>query len=48
MDPERLRNRLLTIRARGTQKEIGALLTRPNRKMNLPHYSGWGQRACGV
>jgi len=48
MDPERLRNRLLTIRARGVQKEVGALFRRPNRKVNLPNYHGWGQRAFGV
>ena len=48
MDPERLRNRLRTIRSKGIQKEVGASLIRPNKKVNLPNYNGWGHRAFSV
>ncbi len=48
MDPERLRNRLRMIRARGIQKEIGPLRLRPQKRLNLQQAGNWGQRAFSV
>src|SRR5450631_1816913 len=45
MDPERLRKRLKTIRARGIQKESIPSRFRVHKKLGLPHPAGWGQRA---
>lgn len=46
MDPERLRKRLLTIRARGVQKESLPFRVRTQKRMDLP--ANLGQRAFGV
>jgi hypothetical protein len=48
MDPERLRKRLKTIRARGIQKENIPFRVRTNKKLGLPQPGGWSQRAFGV
>jgi hypothetical protein len=48
MDPERLRIRLKTIRARGIQKEHIPFRLRAHKKLSLPQTAGWGQRAFGV
>ena len=46
MDPQRLRKRLQTIRARGVQKENYPLRVRTQKRMDLP--PNLGQRAFGV
>jgi hypothetical protein len=48
MDPERLRKRLKTIRARGVQKENIPFRVRTQKRMGLPQPGGWGQKAFGV
>jgi hypothetical protein len=48
MDPERLRNRLKTIRARGIQKENIPFRVRTSRRLGLPQAAGLGERAFGV
>jgi len=48
MDPERLRKRLKTIRARGIQKENIPFRVRTQKRLSLPQPAGWGQRAFGV
>ena len=48
MDPERLRKRLKTIRARGIQKENIPFRVRTNRRLGLPQAVGLGERAFGV
>ena len=48
MDPERLRKRLITIRARGIQKDEIPYRLRTHKKLALPQPPGWGQRAFGV
>jgi hypothetical protein len=48
MDPERLRKRLQTIRARGIQKESIPFRVRTHKRLSLPQNGGWGQRAFGV
>ena len=48
MDPERLRKRLMTIRARGIQKENIPFRVRTQKRLSLPQQDSWGQRAFGV
>ena len=48
MDPERLRKRLQTIRARGIQKESIPFRVRTQKRIGLPQPAHWGQRAFGV
>jgi hypothetical protein len=48
MDPIRLRKRLMTIRARGIQKENIPFRVRTQKRLSLPQQAGWGQRAFGV
>ena len=48
MDPERLRKRLVTIRARGIQKENIPFRVRTHKRLSFPQPAGWGQRAFGV
>lgn len=48
MDPERLRKRLMTIRARGIQKENIPFRVRTQKRLSLPQDGSWGQRAFGV
>ena len=48
MDPDRLRNRLKTIRARGIQKENIPFRTRTNRRMDFAQNTGIGVRVFGV
>jgi hypothetical protein len=48
MDPERLRKRLMTIRARGIQKESIPYRFRAHKKVGLPQAGNWGQKAFGV
>jgi hypothetical protein len=48
MDPERLRKRLKTIRARGIQKESMPFRVRTNKRLTLPQPAHWGTRAFGV
>jgi len=48
MDPDRLRKRLVTIRARGIQKENIPLRVRAAKKLGLQQPANWGQRAFGV
>jgi hypothetical protein len=48
MDPDRLRNRLKTIRARGIQIENIPFRVRAHKKLSLPQPAHWGQRAFGV
>jgi hypothetical protein len=47
MDPERLRRRLKTIRARGIQKESISYRTL-HKKLSISRAAGWGQKAFGV
>src|SRR5579863_3108798 len=42
MDPERLRKRLKTIRARGIQKESMPFRVRTNKRLTLPQPTSWG------
>jgi hypothetical protein len=48
MDPDRLRKRLKTIRARGIQIENIPFRVRAHKKLSLPQPANWGQRAFGV
>jgi len=48
MDPERLRKRLKTIRARGVQKESIPFRVRAHKRLGLPQTAGLGERAFGV
>jgi hypothetical protein len=48
MDPDRLRNRLKTIRARGIQKVSLPFHMRAHKKLSIPQPGGWDQRAFGV
>jgi len=48
MDPDRLRNRLKTIRARGIQKENIPFRTRTNRRMGFAQNAGIAERVFGV
>jgi len=48
MDPDRLRNRLKTIRARGIQTESILLRGRVHKKLSPQQPAHWGQRAFGV
>jgi hypothetical protein len=50
MDPERLRTRLKTIRARGIQRENIPFRVRTNKRPTFPQQTAWnqGQRAFGV
>jgi hypothetical protein len=48
MDPERLRKRLKTIRARGIQKENIPFRVRTQKRLDLSQSGHWGQRAFGV
>ena len=48
MDPDRLRKRLKTIRARGIQIENIPFRVRAHKKLSLPQAANWGQRAFGV
>jgi hypothetical protein len=48
MDPERLRKRLETIRARGVQKENISLRVRTLKRIDLSQPANWSQRAFGV
>ena len=48
MDPERLRKRLKTIRARGIQKENFPTRMRTNRKMGFQQNGGLGESAFVV
>jgi hypothetical protein len=48
MDPERLRKRLKTIRARGIQKESIPFRVRTQKRLDLSQSGHWGQRALGV
>jgi hypothetical protein len=48
MDPERLRKRLVTIRARGIQKESIPFRVRTHKRLSLPQPGAWGQSAFGV
>jgi hypothetical protein len=48
MDPERLRTRLKTLRARGVQKESIPFRVRTNKRLTLPQPAGWSQGAVGV
>ena len=48
MDPDRLRKRLKTIRARGIEKENIPFRMRAAKKLSLPQPANWGQRAFGV
>lgn len=48
MDPERLRKRLKTIRARGIQKENIPFRVRTNKRVSFPQAGGWNQGAIGV
>jgi len=48
MDPNRLRKRLETIRARGIQKESIPFPLRTHKKLSLPHPGNWEQGAFGV
>jgi hypothetical protein len=48
MDPDRLRKRLKTIRARGIQKENFPFRVRTNKRMGFPHTPGFGANAFGV
>jgi hypothetical protein len=48
MDPDRLRKRLKTIRARGIQIENMPFRVRASKKLSLPQPANWGQRAFGV
>jgi hypothetical protein len=48
MDPERLRKRLKTIRARGIQKEDLPFRVRTQKKLGLQQSGNWVQRALEV
>ena len=48
MDPSNLRRRLLSIRARGIQKEISQLRIRRNKRFHFHQHGMWGQNAFGV
>jgi hypothetical protein len=48
MDPDRLRNRLKTIRARGIEKVSLPFHMRAHKKLSIPHPGGWDQSAFGV
>ena len=48
MDPDRLRNRLKFIRARGIRKEPGLLPILKQRKLNLRQHAMWVESAYGV
>lgn len=48
MDPDRLRTRLKTIRARGIQKENIHFRVRTHRRLGLPQNAGLGESAFGV
>ena len=48
MDPERLRKRLETIRARGVQKENIPFRVRAHKRLGIPQPGNWSQRAFGV
>lgn len=48
MDPDRLRNRLKTIRARGIQKQNLPFRVRTNKRLGLPQPANLAQRAFGV
>jgi hypothetical protein len=48
MDPERLRKRLKTIRARGIQKESLPLRVRTPKRLGLQQPGNWAQRAIEV
>jgi hypothetical protein len=48
MDPDRLRTRLKTIRARGIQKENIPFRVRAHKRLSLPQPASWGQKAFGV
>lgn len=48
MDPNRLRKRLETIRARGIQKESISFPLRTHKKLSLPQPGSWEQGAFGV
>ncbi len=48
MDPDRLRNRLKTIRARGIQKENIPFRTRTNRRMGFAQNASLAERVFGV
>jgi hypothetical protein len=43
MDPERLRKRLKTIRARGIQKENIPFRVRTNKRLSFPPTATWNQ-----
>lgn len=44
MDPERLRKRLKTIRARGIQKENIPFRVRTNKRLSFPQTANWNQK----
>jgi hypothetical protein len=48
MDPERLRKRLKTLRARGIQKDSIPFRVRAQRRLELPQPGNWDRRAFGV
>ena len=48
MDPERLRKRLNTIRARGIQKESIPFRVRTNKRMTLPQAANWNHGVLGA
>jgi hypothetical protein len=48
MDPNRLRKRLESIRARGIQKAGVPLPVRTGKKLDAQNLPGWSQRAFGV
>jgi hypothetical protein len=48
MDPERLRKRLQTIRARGIQNENIPFRVRTNKRLSLPQQANWNQGALGA
>jgi hypothetical protein len=48
MDPERLRKRLHTIRARGIQKESMPFRVRTNKRMTLPQPANWNHGVIGA
>ena len=48
MDPERLRKRLNSIRARGIQKENIPFRTRTNKRFTFQQSAGLGESAFGV
>jgi len=48
MDPDRLRTRLKTLRARGVQKESIPFRVRTNKRLTLPQTAGFTQGVYGV